>query len=180
MPGAGRGFSRLGTTRRLACVGAVLAATATVIAGPSPAASPKLSCSIASALTRVPAKPVWFPVPQPRDTTLTVNENAPPSFANGLRWMVEMRYFWLARMPRGTTFTDPKSKVVLSAVQFGNLGRRIDIVRLGDGRLFAKWPTAGPGRDTTVVVAKNMSATEFGEFLASLRQVQWPANCGSA
>jgi hypothetical protein len=128
----------------------------------------------------VPAKPVWFPVPQPYDTTLTVNESAPPSFRNGLRWMIETRYFWLARMPRGTTFADPKSKVVLSAVQFANLGRRIDIVRLQDGRYFAKWPTAGSGRDTTVAVAKNMTSTEFGEFIASLRKVRWPTGCGNA
>jgi hypothetical protein len=167
-------------TRRLALLGTTVAAAAIVIAGPSSAAAPKLSCSIANALTRVPAKPVWFPVPQPYDTTLTVNENAPPSFTHGLRWMVETRYFWLARMPRGTTFSDPKSKVVLSAVRFPNLGRSIDIVRLQDGRLFAKWPTAGSGRDTTVAVAKNMSATEFGEFVASLRKVRWPSGCGSA
>jgi hypothetical protein len=171
---------RLDLTRRLVCLVGIAAAAAIAVPGQSVAANPKLSCAISQALGRVAAKPVWFPVPQPRDTTLTVNGTAPPSFANGLRWMIEGRYFWLARMPRGTAFRDPGSKVVLSAVRFTNLGRSIDIVRLRDGRYFAKWPTAGSGRDTTVAVAKNMTSTEFGEFVASLRKVQWPSGCGTA
>jgi hypothetical protein len=162
-----------------ALLAAALVAAALAVPGPSVAANPKLSCAVAQALTRVAAKPVWFPVPQPRDTTLTVNGGAPPSFANGLRWMVETRYFWLGRMPRGTTFRDPGSKVVLSAT-FPNLARSVDIVRLRDGRYFAKWPTAGSGRDTTVAVARNMSSTEFGEFVASLRKVRYPSGCGTA
>jgi hypothetical protein len=161
-------------------VGAAVVAAVAMLPAPSGAATPKLSCAIAKALERVPAKPVWFPVPQPMDTTLTVNGDARPTFANGLNWMVETRYFWLGRMPRGTTFRDPGSKVVLSGVRFTNLGRSIDIVRLRDGRYFAKWPTSGSGKDTTVAVAKNMSSTEFGEFVASLRKVQWPTGCGTA
>jgi hypothetical protein len=168
------------TTRRLALLAATVAALSLAPAVPSSAATPKINCRTAQALTLLPAKPIWFPAPQPYDTVLTVNENAPPSFRKGLRWMVETRYFWLARMPAGSTFRDPRSKVVLDGVRFTNLGRSVDIVRLRDGRLFAKWATSGRGRDTTVAVAKNMSATEFGEFLGTLHKVQWPTGCGTA
>jgi hypothetical protein len=50
-------------------------------------------------------------------------------------------------------------------------------MRLGDGRLFAQWPTNRRGRDTTVVVGRNQTTTDVGFFLASLRKVQWPARC---
>ena len=151
---------------------AVACAFGTSVA-PASGAPPKVTCKIANALKRVPAKPVWFPVPQPEDTTLIVDDDARPGFVHGLRWSVESRYFFLVRMPRGTSFRDPKAKVAFDA-RFANLGRSISILRLGDGRLLAKWPTAGKGRDTTVVVAVNMSATEFGAFLASLRRVAYP------
>ena len=164
-------------TRPLLLAATVVAVLAT--GGPAGAATPKLTCSIAKALTHVPSKPVWFPAPQPEGTTLIVDASSRPGFSHGLEWSVETRYFFLVRLPRGTSFRDRKAKVVFD-VRFTNLGRSIAIQRLGDGRLYAKWPTAGKGRDTTVVVAKNMSATEFGVFVASLRRVAYPTGCGTA
>ena len=146
---------------------------------PAGAASPKLNCRIAKALAHVPAKPVWFPVPQPFDTTLTVNSGAKPGFVHGLKWSVETRYFFLVRLPRGASLREPKASVVFNA-RFDNIGRAIEVLRNRDGRLFAEWPTNGSGRDTTAVVAKNMSSTEFGEFVGSLRKVTWPSGCGTA
>ena len=166
----------LGTgTTRLALLGAVLAA-ALASARPAGAASPKLSCKIGKALTHVPARPVWFPVPQPRGTTLTVNADARPLFVHGLKWQVETRYFWLVRVPRGTNLGDPTAKLVFNA-RFDNLGRSVSVLRLSDGRLFTQWRTSGNGADTTAVVAKNITATEFAEFVASMRKVQYPTGC---
>jgi hypothetical protein len=156
-------------------LGAV-AATALAAGGPAGAAAPKLSCKISRALAQVPAKPVWFPAPQPPDTTLTVNAAALPTFARGLKWSVETRYFWLGRFPRGGKVRDPKAKLVFSA-RFTNLGRTVDILRRGDGRLFTQWKTSGKGADTTVIVAKNMTSTELGAFVASLRKVRYPTGC---
>ncbi len=161
--------------RTVALLGA-LALAAALAAGSEGAAQPKLGCKIAKALARVPARPVWFPAPQPVDTTLIVNAAAPPTFARGLKWSVETRYFWLARLPRGGKVGDPKAKLVLSA-RFDNLGRTVNVLRRKDGRLFALWKTSGKGADTTVVVAKNMTATEFGDFVASLRKVRYPTGC---
>jgi hypothetical protein len=163
--------------RRIALLGATVAAATLASAAPADAAvAPKLSCKIAKALKRVPAKPVWFPVPQPPDTTLTVNGAAPPKFARGLKWSVDTRYLWLGRYPRGAKVADPKAKLVFSA-RFANLGRTITVLRRRDGRLFTQWKTSGKGRDTTVVVSKDITSTELGEFVASLRKVRYPAGC---
>ncbi len=161
---------------RLPLLGALVAASALASAEPAGAASPKLSCKIAKALELVPAQPVWFPVPQPADTTLTVNADAPPKYVRGLKWSVETRYFWLVRVPRGGKLGDPKAQVVFNA-RFENLGRNVVVLRQRDGRLFAQWNTSGKGPDTTVVVAKNITGTEFGQFLATLRNVQYPTGC---
>jgi hypothetical protein len=158
----------------------VLAAIAAIaVAAPADAATPTLSCRIAKAAAKLPGKPVWFPAPQPFDTTLTVPANAAPTFRSGLKWQVETRYFFLVRLPNGGSVKDAKAKAVFSA-RFANLGRNVTILRRGDGRLFAQFPTGGRGRDTTVVVSLNMATTEFGEFLSSLRKVRWPSRCGSA
>jgi len=159
---------------------ALLAVSAVAVAaGPAGAATPKVNCRIAKAVEQLPAKPVWFPAPQPFDTTLTVPADAKPTFSRGLRWQVETRYFFLTRLPNGGKVADPKAKAVFSA-SFGNLGRTVTILRRADGRLFAQFPTTGKGKDTTVIVSSNMATTEFGEFLSSLRKVQWPTNCGAA
>ena len=164
---------------RPALFAAALGAAVAFTGAPAAAATPKVSCKIAKAVTRLPSPPVWFPVPQPFDTTLIVNGNALPTFAHGLRWQVETRYFFLVRLPRGGNVRDPKAKVAFSA-RFENLGRSVDVLRRRDGRLFAQWPTTGKGRDTTVVVSQNMASTEFGEFVASLRKVEYPKGCGTA
>ena len=158
---------------------AAVAAAAVVAVTPAEAATPKLSCRIATAAAKLPGKPVWFPSPQPFDTTLTVDANAKPTFARGLKWQVETRYFFLVRLPKGGDVRDRKAKVVFSAA-FPNLGRSVSILRRADGRLFAQFPTNGKGVDTTVVVSLNMATTELGEFLSSLRKVQWPKGCGTA
>jgi hypothetical protein len=158
---------------------AVVVTASILAAAPADAAAPKLSCRIAKAAAQLPGKPVWFPSPQPFDTTLTVPANAKPTFARGLKWQVETRYFFLVRLPNGGNVRDPRAKAVFSA-DFSNLGRSITIQRRGDGRLFAQFPTTGKGKDTTVVVSLNMATTEFGEFLSSLRKVRWPTGCGTA
>ncbi len=161
---------------RLAALGALATATTLASGAPAGAAPPKLSCKIAKALTHVSAQPIWFPVPQPPDTTLTVNADAPPKFVHGLKWQVETRYFWLVRLPRGGKVGDPKAELVFSA-RFDNLGRTVDVLRLKDDRLFAQWRTSRSGADTTAVVAKNITGTEFGEFVASLAKVRYPTGC---
>jgi hypothetical protein len=137
---------------------------------------PVLSCTTAKSLARLPARPVWFPVPQPEDVRPAVNVNALPKFVRGVKWDWGDRYFWLARLPKGANLGDPKAKVV-AGLRFPNLARVVRILRLSDGRLFAQWPTARRYPDTTVVVAKNHTTTEVGFFLASLRKVRWPTGC---
>jgi hypothetical protein len=166
--------------RPLARVGFVAALTALASLGSGAEArtqaGPVLSCVTAKSLARLPARPVWFPAPQPEQLRPAVNVSAPPKFVRGVKWDWGDRYFWLARLPKGANLGDPKAKVV-AALQFPNLGRTIRILRLGDGRLFAQWPTAKRYPDTTVVVAKNQTTTEVGFFLASLKKVRWPARC---
>jgi hypothetical protein len=165
------------TKRRLAFgTFAALATVMTVGTGPVGAASPTLTCKLAGALARVPAKPVWFPAPQPVGTTLVVDAAAPPAFAHGLKWTVENRYFWLVRLPRGAKVADPKAKLVFNA-RFPNLGRAVDVLRRTDGRLYARFKTTGSGPDTTVAVASNVTSTEFGDFVASLQKVRYPSGC---
>jgi hypothetical protein len=165
------------TKRSVVCGTLVAVASAmTVGTGPVRAASPVLTCRIAGALARVPAKPVWFPAPQPVGTTLVVGAAAPPTFAHGLKWTVENRYFWLVRLPRGGQVADAKAKLVFDA-RFPNLGRAVVVLRRADGRLYTQFKTTGSGPDTTVVVASNMTSTEFAEFIASLKKVRYPSGC---
>jgi hypothetical protein len=165
-----------GRSIRLAVVAPLAAVVAFAAGDANGAAAPRVSCQIAKAVTRLPSRPVWFPAPMPMGTTLTVPDDAPPTFRRGLKWSVETRYFWLVRLPRGGKIADPKAKLVFTA-RFPNLGRELDVLRRSDGRLFAAWRTNGAGRDITAVVAKNMTGTEFGEFVASLRKVRYPARC---
>ena len=167
----------MGRRGRLAGLAALAAAAVTFAnCGSAVAATPKLGCRLAVALQRLPAPPVWFPSPQPAPTTLTVDVSAGPGLAHGLRWSVEDRWFWLGRLPRGGTTRDPKAMLVFGA-RFDNLGREIAVVRRRDGRLYTELSTTGRGADRTVVVAKDMTATEFGAFLASLRKVRYPTAC---
>jgi len=160
---------------------AVLTATSALVAAAlgteaRTQSGPVLSCTTAKSLARLPARPVWFPVPQPEDVRPAVNVNAPPKFVRGVKWDWGDRYFWLARLPKGANLGDPKAKVV-AGLRFPNLARAVRILRLSDGRLFAQWPTTRRYPDTTVVVAKNHTTTEIGFFLASLRKVRLPTGC---
>jgi hypothetical protein len=157
---------------------AALAAAAVAFAscGSAAAAAPTLGCKLAVALERLPAPPVWFPSPQPAPSTLTVDVAAGPGLVHGLRWSIEDRSFWLGRRPHAGTTRDPEAKLVFDA-RFDNLGRTVAVVRRRDGRLYTELSTTGRGADRTVVVAKNMTATEFGEFLASLRKARYPTGC---
>ena len=166
-------LARIRDSALLAALGAVAALAFCAEAVP---AGPRLDCTTAKALSRLPARPVWFPVPQPDELRPVVNAGAPPKFVRGVKWDWGDRYLWMARLPRGANLGDPKAKVVVG-LAFPNLGRTVKILRLSDGRLFAQWPTSRRYPDTTVVVGKNQTTTELGFFLASLQKVQWPARC---
>jgi hypothetical protein len=165
---------------RLALLAALATALFAVTLDGSTAATkkPNIGCGTAKALRKVPAKPIWFSIKPPESGGgFSADVHALPTFVNGLKWSYpDDRYFWLARLPRGGAAANQKGSIT-AELEFTNLDQVVKIVRLRDGRLFARWPSSGSGRDVTVVVAKNHSTTEMGWFISSLRKVTWPTNC---
>lgn len=154
---------------------ALVATIATVAVTGTSGATP-IDCQTAEVLERAAVKPVWFPYPQPAGYTFRVDADAKPSFVDGLIWRrgKNRGYLWLVRVPRGANVGDPEARVV-ARPSVAALGRRLKIVRLGDGRLFAEWPTRGRYPDVTAAVTSGHSVAAFTTFLRSLRRIAWPS-----
>lgn len=148
------------------------------LAAITPETPAEIDCGLAKALWQEALyQPFWFPAPQPRGYVLRISADE-PQMERGLRWTAPGRYITLLRLPYGTNFYDPFSDIVGEPF-VENIGRRIEIQRLSDGRLLAYWTTSsrGPDYDGTWLVSKGEPLAQFTAFLRSLRPVRWPTCC---
>ena len=159
----------------------VLFACAALFVGDAYAHSaPSIDCATAKTLAAAPARPAWFPMPQPPGR-FTANTNALPIFVHGLEWLSERRYFWLVREPRGANLGEIGVRSKVAAHPYlPKLHYEVKVLRLADdGRLFAQWPTFGRYPDLTAAVAKGETLPAFLTYLRSLRRITWPKGCGA-